>query len=74
MTTTSAAMGDDTIGFELAERLDQEIQQTGEEEAILELVASAGGLIHNVVILSLLALVQVCWLLALGYAVIRFTP
>ena len=73
MTTTPAAMRDDTIGLELAERLDPEILQTG-DEAVLELAPSVGGLIHNVAILSLLALVQVSWLLALGYAVIRFTP
>jgi hypothetical protein len=66
-------MGDDAIGFELAERLDQEAQQAA-DEAVLELEASVGGLIHKVVILSLLALVQVSWLVALGYAVIRFTP
>jgi hypothetical protein len=71
MTTTTAAMSDDPI--ELAERPDQEVQQA-DDEAVLELVASNSGLIHNVAILSLLAVVQVSWLVALGYAVIRFTP
>jgi hypothetical protein len=66
-------MRDDPIGLELAECPNQEVPQA-DDEAVLELGPSVGGLIHNVAILSLLALVQISWLIALGYAVIRFTP
>jgi hypothetical protein len=73
MTTTTAAMRDDPIGLELAECPDQEAPQADDED-VLQPVPSVGGLVHNVAIFLLLALVQVSWLVALGYAVIRFTP
>jgi hypothetical protein len=65
-------MSDDAIGRELDERPHQGAQQAN-DEAVLELEASVGGPIHNAAVLSLVVLVQVSWLLALGYAVIRFT-
>ncbi len=72
MAVTPAAMSDDAIGLELARRPRQEIQQA-DDNAVLEIVASLGSPIQSVAILSLIVLVQVSWLLALGYAVIRFT-
>jgi hypothetical protein len=63
---------DDAIGLELARRQRQEPQQA-DENAVLEIVASLGTPIQNIAILSLIVLVQVSWLLALGYAVLRFT-
>jgi hypothetical protein len=63
---------DDATGLELARRLRQEVPQ-GDDNGVLEIVASPGSPIQNVAILSLIVLVQVSWLLALGYAVIRFT-
>jgi hypothetical protein len=66
------ATHDDAIGLELARRPGQEVQQ-GDDNAVLEIVASLRSPIQDIAILSLIVLVQVSWLLALGYAVIRFT-
>lgn len=63
---------DDAIAFELARPPRQEAQAT-DDNAVLEVVASLGSPIQKIAIVSLIVLVQVSWLLALGYAVIRFT-
>jgi len=63
---------DGAIGLELARRPLQEVPQ-GDDNAVREIVASLGSPIQDLAILSLIVLVQVSWLLALGYAVIRFT-
>jgi hypothetical protein len=63
---------DDATALELARR-PRQVQQS-DDNAVLEIVASLGSPIQNIAILSLIVLVQVSWLLALGFAVIRFTP
>lgn len=63
---------DGAIGLELAGRPLQEVPQ-GDDNAVRETVASLGSPIQDIAILLLLVLVQVSWLVALGYTVIRFT-
>jgi hypothetical protein len=58
---------------ELAQRPPQEGQQA-DDNAVMEIAsASLESPIQNIAILSLIVLVQVSWLLTLGYAVIRLT-